>query len=424
MAKAASAARTAKAGRHLLFGGALNALNTLNAVKPFSRNGVSALPSFAAGLFPSDQPVQAFALEAATAAPHLVRGGLRTRTGKVGMALHLASTAGLFELYRSAQGDRDRLEEALLEALGADYHERLGNVGSAPDLPLTGRQLALPSFGKRGLRARRDVSYGEFGRRNTLDVYHRADLDPAGGAPVLLQVHGGAWAFGNKNGQGRPLMAHLAERGWVCVAVNYRLAPRNPWPAQIVDVKRAIAWIRHNITQDGGDNGFIAVTGGSAGGHLASLAALTPNEPAFQPGFEDADTSIQAAVPYYGQYDFVNENGLTKLETIRHLEQRVFKHTSAADPAAFRAASPLHHVSEDAPPFFVIHGANDSVLPVEQARNFADTLRQVSKNPVAYAELPRAQHAFDYLTSVRNHHTIHAAERFLLWSSTLTRSLG
>ena len=74
-------------------------------------------------------------------------------------------------------------------------------------------------------------------------------------------------------------MQHLAAKGWVCVAINYRLAPRDPFPAQIIDVKRAIAWIREHIAEYGGDPDYIAITGGSAGGHLTALAAVTPNDP-------------------------------------------------------------------------------------------------------------------------------------------------
>ncbi|MBL7660064.1 alpha/beta hydrolase, partial [Escherichia coli] len=92
--------------------------------------------------------------------------------------------------------------------------------------------------------------------------------------------------------------------GWICVAINYRHSPRNTWPDHILDVKRALAWVKAHISEYGGDPDFIAITGGSAGGHLSSLAALTPNDPRFQPGFEEADTRVQAAVPFYGVYDF------------------------------------------------------------------------------------------------------------------------
>ena len=100
----------------------------------------------------------------------------------------------------------------------------------------------------------------------------------------------------------------------------------------------------------------------------------------------------------------------------------MFKHTLAADRAPFEAASPLHRVHPGAPPFFVVHGSNDTLLPAAQARNFAEVLRRTSANPVAYAELPRAQHAFDLVGSVRTHHLVRAAERFLLWATRRTRS--
>ena len=127
------------------------------------------------------------------------------------------------------------------------------------------------------------LRYGDAGRRNQLDIWRRPDLPKDGKAPVLVQVHGGAWVIGNKDQQAMPLMAHLADRGWICVSINYRLSPRATWPDHIVDVKRALAWVKDHIADYGGDPDFVAITGGSAGGHPCSLAALTPNEPEFQP---------------------------------------------------------------------------------------------------------------------------------------------
>ncbi len=114
-----------------------------------------------------------------------------------------------------------------------------------------------------------DIAYGEHGTRNHLDIWRRPDLDRGGKAPVLLQVPGGAWMVGSKRQQAYPLMSHLAELGWVCVAINYRLSPRSTWPDQIVDVKRALAWTKEHIAEYGGDPDWVAITGGSAGGHLS-----------------------------------------------------------------------------------------------------------------------------------------------------------
>jgi acetyl esterase/lipase len=234
---------------------------------------------------------------------------------------------------------------------------------------------------------------------------------------VLLQVHGGGWTMGSKDQQGIPLMQRMAERGWVCVAVNYRLAPRDPFPAQIVDVKRAIAWVKDHIEEYGGDPSYVVVTGGSAGGHLTALAALTPNDPAYQPGFETKDTRVQAAVPFYGVYDLAGATGLGNalLMRDRYLAPRVVQRAWDDDPEVFERGSPILRVTEDAPDFFVLHGARDSLVAVEQARLFVAALRETSKSTVAYAEFPGTQHAFDVFPSIRSEHVVRAVERYLEW---------
>ena len=309
------------------------------------------------------------------------------------------------------------LEEALTRGLGDDYRDRITEPFTpAPSAPITRRSLVAPTFARRSRytsATSRGLAYGDAGVRNTLDVWKRADLPDDAAAPVLVQVHGGGWTIGQKEGQAHPLMAHLADRGWVCVTINYRLSPRATWPDHIVDVKRALAWTRANIGRHGGDPGFIAISGGSAGGHLAALAALTPGLPAFQPGFEEADTGVVAAVPFYGVYDFTDRNHDAHPLLARLLAERVLKTAMDDDRESWDLASPLSHVRPDAPPFFVLHGTNDTVVPVEQGRTFARELGGVSRQPVVYAELPRAQHAFDVLPSVRAHHTVRAVERFL-----------
>ena len=93
---------------------------------------------------------------------------------------------------------------------------------------------------RRPIRSSRTSRSASPASAHYLDIYRPAD-GTDGSAPVLLQVHGGAWILGNKDQQGIPLMQHLAAKGWVCVAINYRLSPRDPCPAQVVDVKQAIA---------------------------------------------------------------------------------------------------------------------------------------------------------------------------------------
>jgi acetyl esterase/lipase len=195
----------------------------------------------------------------------------------------------------------------------------------------------------------------------------------------------------------------------VCITLNYRLAPAHRWPAMIVDVKRAIAWTREHIAGYGGDPGFVAITGGSAGGHLAALAALSPNDPDFQPGFEDADTTLAAAVPMYGVFDFTHDQqGMWAL-----LERKVIRTRYADDERTWRRASPALRVGPHAPPFLVLHGTTDTIVGVNQSRRFVDALRASSPSPVGYAELPRAQHGFDALPSARTAYTAAAVHQFL-----------
>jgi acetyl esterase/lipase len=393
----------------------LGALHTANAYRPLFTRGRGVVPSFSFGLVASELPLQTIATQAAATAVVARHGAFRGPAGKLGAAVTAASWAGLVGLHLEARRAGDHLEDALVEGLGEDYRDRIVE----PKRPAEGEpaprfQRAFRSLrGRRRYRTTKDVSYGEFGTRNLLDVWRRADLPSDGKAPVLLQIHGGAWVMGSKDAQALPLMSHLAERGWVCVAINYRLSPRATWPDHIVDVKRAIAWVKDHIAEYGGDPDFIVLTGGSAGGHLSALAALTPNDAEYQPGFEDADTSVQGAVPFYGVYDWINRDGTGSPDVRVLLEKQVFKASLDDDPETWDKASPMSRVRPDAPPIFLLHGTCDALVPVAQARSFANMLRAVSTAPVAYAELPLAEHAFEAFDSVRSDHAIAAVERFL-----------
>ncbi|MGA8255186.1 MAG: alpha/beta hydrolase, partial [Nocardioides sp.] len=334
-----------------------------------------------------------------------------------GLALAGASSAGLAYLINQARASQHDAENALAEGLGIDYSDVLDAKPTPAELATPWRKLVYPFRMKdAAVRVERNIAYNEHGRRGLLDVYL-----PAGAnlekAPVLLQVHGGGWTIGNKDLQGIPLMQRMAAKGWVCVAINYRLSPRSAFPAHVVDVKQSIAWIREHIEAYGGDPDYIAITGGSAGGHLCALAAVTPNDPTWQPGFEDADTSVACAVPHYGVYDFAGATGLKSATQMRDtfLGPRVLKQSWSDTPEAFEAASPLLRVTPEAPDFFVLHGARDTLVDVGQARAFVQELRQVSKQTVVYAELPGTQHAFDVFPSIRSQHIVRAIDRYLHW---------
>ena len=390
---------------------------TANALRP-PRNQRAGVPSFVAGWLFGETAPQMLALTAIDAATHLTRGRRQGFRAKAGLALAGASALGLAHMIRQSRQVQDGFEDALVDGLGVDYVEQLDEVPDPADLATPWRRLARPfSFKDDGVRVISNLPYSEAGKRGHLDIYLPAGEDAIKDAPVLLQVHGGAWTLGAKEHQGRPLMNRMAAKGWVCVAINYRLSPRDPWPAHIVDVKRAIAWIKDNIADYGGDPDYLTITGGSAGGHLTALAALTPGEPLFQPGFEDADTSVQAAVPFYGVYDFAGSTGLSNAIGMRDgfLGPRVMQTTWDDSPELYEAASPILRITPDAPDFFVIHGELDTLVAVDQARLFVTELHRTSQKSVVYAELPGAQHAFDVFHSIRSAHAVRAVDRYLTW---------
>jgi acetyl esterase/lipase len=385
---------------------------TFNAYLPHLRRGPMNVPSFFAGWLTGELPGHHFAWQLAATVFFVGAGALAAWPGWVALAITLASWAGLLAMVPLAARSEGVLEGALRQVLGPEYRERVESCGRVRATPEPRGQLLLPILLRDGaVRVVRDIRYAaDAGRRHLLDVH----LPHSGAerAPVLLQIHGGAWVLGDKRQQALPLMQHLAARRWVCVAANYRLSPRATFPDHLVDVKLAMRWIREHIEEYGGDPEFLAITGGSAGGHLCALAALTPNDPEYQPGFEAVDTRVDACVPFYGVYDFTDRQGIDR-GSVRFLERYVMKRRLADDPDAFERASPMSRIGSDAPPFFVIHGTHDSLVPVASARHFVDLLRKTTRQPVAYAEVPYAQHAFEVFHSLRTKHAVNAVGRFL-----------
>lgn len=377
-----------------LLAAALGAVFTLNAFHPVRRNRVFFLPSFFASWITIELGWVHIVWEAIAVAVFVRLGALDEWPGWLGLGITLVNWIGLGVIVAKSHATA-KLAAAALADLGDDDPR--------------------PGHGHK-IRRIRNVPYRRVGGRTIkLDVFQPATA-PAPGErrPAILQIHGGAWVIGDKREQGLPLLKFLAARGWVGFNANYRLSPGATWPDHLVDLKHAVAWIREHADDYGVDPGFLAVTGGSAGGHLAAMLALTANDPEYQQGIEEADTSIQAAVPFYGVYDFTNRNGTMPPEFISwFLEPMVMKRFLAEEPEAFAKASPMDRVHPDAPPFFIIHGDNDTLAPVEDAREFARRLREVSNAPVFYLELHGAQHAFDIFGSIRTRRVLRAVYRFL-----------
>jgi acetyl esterase/lipase len=255
-----------------------------------------------------------------------------------------------------------------------------------------------PISSRRGVKRISGITYAPDGERTTLDIVMPVEK-PASPAPVLVHVHGGAWVLGKRDQQAKPLLHHLAQNGWVCVDINYRLAPKHRFPAMLTDVLRAIAWTKAHIAEYGGDPARIALTGGSAGGHLTALAALVHDRAEVKPGFEDADCSARAAVPCYGRFCFTdrlclwgrNHDSMRKFEADKVMPP-------GADEALWDLASPIALVRGDAPPMLVIHGRHDTLIPWEEGAAFAKAQREAG-GEVEHIELSGGQHAYDMMLS-------------------------
>jgi acetyl esterase/lipase len=227
-----------------------------------------------------------------------------------------------------------------------------------------------------GVKRIRNVGYGDAGRRNRLDLYRsRAG---ASGGPVLIHLHGGGFSFapGRKSFYARRLLFRLARHGWVCLSATYRLQPAAKFPDALIDVKKAIAWARAHAREHGGDPDRIVLVGSSFGARLATLAGFTENDPAFQPGFESADTSVAAVVGLYGYYGEIDSrDGLP--------------------------SSPFDYADRGSPPLLIVHGDSDTLTSPQRARALTERARGASADPAVFVELPGAEHSFDLLASIR-----------------------
>jgi acetyl esterase/lipase len=365
---------------------ALAAGPTLLALMPLRRPPILAAMTFRLSMVINELPFIGFYYLVAATALVIDQHDVTSPGGWAALGLGVLVMAGLGVIgWRGLQAG-PAVQAALAEAFGGRWLlDSTATAARLRRLPL-GRILFLPFVARRfGVQKLASISHGEAGRHNRLDLYrHRGR--PVN-APVLIHLHGGHFVQGRKSHQAMPLLYRLASQGWVCISANYRLSPGASFPDFLIDAKKVLAWVRENGPRYGADPATVFVTGSSAGAHLAAMAALTPNEPAFQPGFEEADTSVTAAITLGGYYGPLDGDGRLP-------------------------SSPMACIHPGAPPFFIAHGTNDTVTGVEMARALARKLRATSGTPVVYAELPGAQHAFDLFHSLRFDTLVNGIEVF------------
>jgi acetyl esterase/lipase len=262
------------------------------------------------------------------------------------------------------------------------FIETSGLVAAAP-LLLVGQDPApTPTGGS--LSIEKDVVFGKGGDIDLhLDIYR----PPAGTEKRMatIHIHGGGFTGGSKNTLTERVPPY-ARRGYVALAVQYRLAGQAKWPAQIEDVKAAIRWTRANAKALGVDPDRIGVVGHSAGGHLALFAAGTPNRPEFEGkgGTPGVSTKVVACCAYYPATE------------IRPRADGTANNLMAAgsDEAAHRAASPVTYVATGFPPTVIFHGTADTTIPVESSERFFKLLRD-AKVPAELHAIEGVPHVFD-----------------------------
>ena len=390
----------------ILVVGLTGLFSTLNAFFPI-RTRWLAIVGFFAGWLTMELTLHILVGSAVLLGILIAYGGLQAWPGQLGLALAAASAGGLLGLYLRSRNARVTLRE-FYKSAALEIH---------PDSPRYPRShIAFPflAFRRRDIDVVHNIPFSQVaGQPLRLDVFRPKGPSAGLRRPAVLQIHGGAWVLGFKQYQGIPLLSHLAAQGWVGFNIDYRLSPKASFPEHLIDCKQALAWIREHADEYGIDPEFIVVTGGSAGGHLAALVGLTAGDPEYQPGFESADTTVHAAVVFYGVFDLTNRLG-TRIGGYRKmLERVVMKAKYDEHPELFSRASPIDRVYPGAPTFCVIHGTRDTMTPVEDARFFVEKLRAVSSNPALYIEMQGAEHAFDTFPSIRTVPVIEAIERFL-----------
>jgi len=227
------------------------------------------------------------------------------------------------------------------------------------------------------VHAQKNITYAETKTGPLmLDLYLPANR--AGTAPLIIWIHGGGWKNGSKENC-LPVRLGFTERGYAVASINYRLTGAAAFPAQIEDCKSAVRWLRTHAVEYGLNPDKFGVWGSSAGGHLVALLGTSGDVSAFDIGENlTASSRVQAVCDYYGPSDFSTMAAIPGFE--RHAnadspECALLGGTPDKKPDVAAAASPVTHVTPDDPPFLIVHGDKDNIVPLDQSRRMDAALR-------------------------------------------------
>jgi acetyl esterase/lipase len=244
-------------------------------------------------------------------------------------------------------------------------------ISSANILAQQPAQPAVPD----NVAIERDIEYGKAGTTSLkLDVL-RPKQPAKTPLPVIVHVHGGGWLGGDK-AQGIKLLApYVASGDYSAVTINYRLSQEAIWPAQIHDCKAALRWVRANAKKYDFDPERIAVWGGSAGGHLVSMLGTTADQKEFEgnSGTPGQSTRVTCVLDFCGPTDLRNIQPEEK--AVLPMLRQLLGGMPEEKPEAAKSASPIVFVHKNCPPFLIVHGTADRLVPFQQATIFYDALK-------------------------------------------------
>jgi acetyl esterase/lipase len=312
----------------------------------------------------------------------------------------------------------DQANTAMNKALGNNYLAEIPSAVQAtwrsqPFSFLTALQGIKQSS---PIRIQRHLPFAaSAGTPLTLNVYQP---QLPGKYPAVIQIYGGAWRHGSPDNN-EEFSRYLASRGYVVVSIDYRHAPQHHFPAQLIDIRTALECVQQQATNWEIDLDRLAITGRSAGGHLATLIALQPDI-----------LPLKAVVSYYGPVDLIaGYNDPPKPDPIdsRQVLRDFLGGTPTEFPEQYRQASPYQGVDTSKqvlPPTLLIYGGQDHLVEVRFGQKMARKLQSVGTSTV-YIEIPWANHAFDAIFSgPSNQLALYYTERFLAHSLQLEAKIG
>lgn len=250
-----------------------------------------------------------------------------------------------------------------------------------------------------GVTAHRDLAYAKAGDKELLlDVYVPEDAK-AQRLPLVIWIHGGAWRAGNKNHC--PALP-LTKRGYVAASISYRLSQEAIFPAQIEDCKAAIRWLRANAAKYSIDPSRIGVWGSSAGGHLVALLGTSGDvkELEKQHAHRDQSSRVQAVCDFYGPTDFLkmDEDALPNSKLVhddpKSPESMLVGAPIQENPNKAALANPVTYVTKDDPPFLIVHGNKDPLVPWQQSKYLFDAMKKTGLTDVKFRVIDGAGHGF------------------------------